>query len=81
MGGHRDGRSARVARWRQRFWNRLEQVDSDTDQIAAAADHLRLALNKCATPEQRNDIIATAVADLVNPAEELLTRYERKASR
>lgn len=78
MGGHRDGRSARVARWRRLYWQRLEQVKSDTDQLAAAADHLRIALNKCATPEQRGDIIATAVADLVAPAEELLTRYERK---
>ncbi|PXY16567.1 hypothetical protein [Prauserella muralis] len=78
MGGHRDSRSARVARWRRLYWERVERIRSDTDQIAAAADHLRIALNKCATPEQRTDIIATAVADLIAPAEELLTRYERK---
>ncbi|MPY81398.1 MAG: hypothetical protein GEV04_24015, partial [Actinophytocola sp.] len=76
MSGHRDSRRARVARWRQRYWQRLEQIRTDTDQIAVAADHLRVALNKCASPAQRNDIIATAVADLVAPAEELLTRYE-----
>lgn len=77
MGGHRDSRHARVTRWRERYWQRLNQIKTDTDQIAVAADHLRVALHKCATPAQRNDIIATAVADLVAPAEELLTRYER----
>jgi hypothetical protein len=77
MSGRRDGRSARVAKWRNWYWRAMELVKKDTDQIAVAADHLRLALNRCATPEQRGDIIATAVADLVAPAEELLTRYER----
>ena len=77
MGGHRDGRSARVARWRHMYWQRLQRVEKATDQIAAAADLLRIALNKCATAEQRDQIVATAVADLVAPAEELLTRYER----
>ncbi|MFI5614715.1 hypothetical protein [Amycolatopsis sp. NPDC051903] len=78
MAGHRDGRAGRVARWRRTYWERLGLVKNDTDQIAAAADLLRLALNRCTTPEQRGPIIAAAVADLVQPAEELLTRYERK---
>jgi hypothetical protein len=78
MTGHKGGRAGRVARWRARYWQRLEQVTSDLDRIGVAADHLRLVLAKCTTPEQRKDIVATAIADLAGPAEELLTRFEKR---
>ncbi|KAA2248683.1 hypothetical protein F0L68_39735 [Solihabitans fulvus] len=78
MPGHRATRPERVAAWRDRYWQRLRRVKTDVEQLSVALDHLRLALTKCATPEQRQAIVATAVADLVAPAEELLARYESR---
>lgn len=83
MPGHKAGRAGRVAAWRDRFWQRMTATNSDLDRVAVAADHLRLVLAKCATPQQREAIATAAVADLVGPAEELLAHYEtrgRKAS-
>lgn len=78
MPGHSGSRAERVALWRDRYWRRVKQVKTDVDQLSVAVDHLRLALLKCASPEQRKAILATAVADLVGPAEELLTHYETR---
>jgi hypothetical protein len=79
MAGHSEDRATRVAKWRGWYWQALKQIKRDTDQISVAADHLRLAINRSRiTDEQRKSIIATAVADLAGPAEELLSRFERK---
>lgn len=78
MPGHRDGRAGRVARIRTRYWTRLKATSSDIDRLGVAVDHLRVAVAKCAGPEQRKAVIDAAVADLVGPAEELLTHYETR---
>jgi hypothetical protein len=83
MAGHQGGRAGRVAAWRDRFWLRMKSTTSDLDRISVAADHLRLVLTKCANTAQREAIATAAVADLVGPAEELLSHFEtrgRKAS-
>lgn len=79
MPGHRVGRAARVEQWRQRYWQRVRNANSDVDRLAAAVDHLRLAL-KYTTPQQRKRLVDTTAAELVNSAEELLTAYERGRS-
>jgi len=78
MAGRGGSRAERVAAWRNRYWQRVKQIKTDVDQLGPAVDLLRLALTKCTTPEQRKAIVATAVADLVAPAEELLTHYETR---
>lgn len=78
MAGHRNGRSGRVALWRDRYWQGVKKSSSDLERLGVAADHLRLVLSKCAEPDQRRAIVSAAVADLVGPAEELLSNYERR---
>jgi hypothetical protein len=77
MPGHRGGRAGRVARWRARYWQRLQEVKTDTDRIAVALDHLRLAL-KYTSPQQRTTVIAAIVAEIAGTAEELLSHYETR---
>lgn len=76
MPGHKVGRPARVEQWRQRHRQRLARATADVDRIAAAADHLRLAL-KCSSPEQRKRIADRVCAELTSTADELLATYEK----
>lgn len=75
MGGHRVGRAARVEQWRQRYWHRAATAATDGDRLAAAADHLRLAL-KYAGPQQRRRLVEQHTSALVASAEDVLTTYE-----
>lgn len=75
MPGHRVGRAARVEQWRQRYWHRATHAHSDMDRLAAAVDHLRLAL-KHTTPERCKQLVEQHAAELVNTAETVLTTYE-----
>ena len=81
MAGHQGGRPGRVETWRKRYWTRLKQASTGIDRVGAAADHLRLVLAKCATPEQQEAIAKQAVADLAGPAEELLSAFEAKGKK
>lgn len=83
MSGHEGGRAGLVARWRKRYWDRVQNAKTDLDRVGAAFDHLRIAVQKCAGPKERKAIVEAVIADLVGPAEELLTHFEahgRKAS-
>jgi hypothetical protein len=78
MPGHDGGRAGRVAAWRSRYWQRLRDAKTDLDRLGAALDHFRVAVTKCAGPEQRKEIVTEAVADLAGQAEELLTHFETR---
>lgn len=83
MSGHQNGRAGRVATWRKRYWDRVKAAKTDLDRVAAACDHFRIAVQKCAGPAERRAIVDAAIADLAGPAEELLSHFEahgRKAS-
>lgn len=75
MAGHQGGRAGRVARWKARYWQRLQEVSTDTDRLAVALDHLRVALRHTA-PQQRSQVITATVAELSATADELLSHYE-----
>jgi hypothetical protein len=77
MAGHRGGRAGRVAGWRARYWDRIEAADGPT-KVRVAADLFCLVIDKCASPEQQNHLVATAVANLAGPAEQVLNRYETR---
>lgn len=72
----RDTRAGQVRAWRDRYWRRIEHARSDLDHLAAACDHLRLAL-KYASPDKRKQVVRQATADLTRQADDLLSTYEK----